>query len=405
MKTITILNLLIVMLASCAGLSRPSPSPTNNNTPVIQKTISPTATRFSTSTVTATMNSPVGIIPKRQCLPVDDKPISLDQVTSSTILQSDSLLDLQTGKRYRLPFVVYQPIWRVDHRALETSPDRNHFAHIEPISNEQHELVSEILWVVNARAETIAKIALERTDLEQPRWLDNERLVFYTAQTNIDGTVLVINPFNGEQIIVSNELPRLTHSRHGETLMVWMVEYSPDMKWVVYLENNQAVTVYNILTKETLWNSPHSDLLNEPSWSPDGLQVAISGGLGGSFYIIDRLGQAKVIMSEDKERQTWAPSWSPDGRRIAFWSYSDGLMIYDQKTDQVVITCIQDILNAISPLRWSPDGSQLIAYAVAESVDGFGAAPILIDFQKNVVYTRLLNAQDINPDVWMNSLP
>lgn len=395
MKKIISFAIFIVMLAGCAAPASPSTS----STPVIEKT----ATLARTTDV-STLNTPLptGLSPVQRCLRVDDKPSALKEVTSGTILQANALLDIQTGKKYKLPFMLVESTEEIPHYSLQVSPNGNMFAHIEAVQNNQHETANDILWIVDAHAVVLAKIPLDRKDLSQPRWLDNDRLVFYTTQTDIDGTVLVVNSITGEQTAVSNKLPGL-YTERSSTSISWEVEYSPDLKSVIYLANIEAI-LRNVITKESLWESPHTNGDGKPVWSPDGQQVAVIGAR--QLYLVDNLGQAKPILGGQEEKQPSVPFWSPDGKKIVFWNF-DSLRVYDLQADEIVDVCIYNQEYTIhAPSRWSPDSRQLMVYGFTQSGIHQGKrSPILLDLQKGVVYTNLQDIQNINPDVWMNSLP
>jgi serine/threonine protein kinase len=69
---------------------------------------------------------------------------------------------------------------------------------------------------------------------------------------------------------------------------------------------------------------------NDPSWSPDGRQLAYESDRSGEWDIwVTQLGGGEVNRTADHSGQARRPSWSPDGRQIAFFSETeDGWGLY-----------------------------------------------------------------------------
>lgn len=115
----------------------------------------------------------------------------------------------------------------------------------------------------------------------------------------------------------------------------------------------------------------------QPSWSPDGLQLAFISPCGGrgefyetiynesSLYIInaDGTGLKQLTPSPGSD---FDPAWSPDSERIAFTSVRDGFrQIYTLDVESLAVTLLtntEDTIESSQP-AWSPDGSR-IAYTV-----------------------------------------
>ncbi len=415
----------IVFLAGCA--SRPTPAhPPASLTPIVQAAITPAITRLPepTPTLQTVITPTTTILPEptatpksrftRQCLSVNDSEVELNEIASGTILFSQTvpktpppgevifaLKDLQTGSEYKLPDNSVSSVFL----GLEISPNQKLIALLEVVFNAQgaHEgsQIRTVLWVFDARTEVVAKMAFDRTDIRgMLRWLDDERLLIDTEQY---GVLLLANPFTGEQQVISDELPNLFPYPQPN----WPVVYSPDLEWVAYYSYSARAqdgttggpAVYDVVKKQTLWNAGNRVGSNPPVWSPDGQEVAFTGGMGEyQLYLVNHSGQVNAVLDESLPHEAFAFSWSPDGRYIAFWN-AERLMVYDRQMDWVFDTCVSSNRDSVSP-RWSPDSKQMIVY-----VSGYSTPMILVDWQEKMAYKIKELPHDGTMYGWMNSIP
>jgi Tol biopolymer transport system component len=274
-------------------------------------------------------------------------------------------------------------------------------AHIEGVDNPQSISTDNILWVVNAQAKVLAKVSFNRADLNSVYWLDNERLIIDTEKY---GTLLVVNPFTGEQQIVSNELPNLF--TYFNPWPMWRVAYSPDLEWVVYYGGQrppEGPVVRDVVKNQNLWQVK-GEQRGWPVWSPDGREVAIVGGVKDTqLYLIARSGQTRPILSEYQPHNTFAPSWSPDGKYLVFWD-NGSLMVYEKHTNIVIDLCIpwvKETLNSAT-LYWSTNSQQFIV--TNTGLTTFIPGSVLVDLQKKVAY-KIKDIPNTFIVGWMNSMP
>ena len=96
---------------------------------------------------------------------------------------------------------------------------------------------------------------------------------------------------------------------------------------------------------------------SDPSWSPDGSQVAFASD--GDIYVMnaDGTGRTNLTNSADEDVQ---PIWAPDGDLIAFVSRRQlGPDIYVVRSDGSGRTNLTSFPAAYFGLAWSPDGTRL----------------------------------------------
>jgi Ca2+-binding RTX toxin-like protein len=106
----------------------------------------------------------------------------------------------------------------------------------------------------------------------------------------------------------------------------------------------------------------------QPTWSPDGAQLAVVthwAGRAGILGMDPDGSRAHLITTDSSDAE---PAWSPDGRRIAFASNGQLLLVNADGGGRVQITHDE---GYDSRPAWSPDGSQLAFSAVRENDKGF----------------------------------
>ena len=100
----------------------------------------------------------------------------------------------------------------------------------------------------------------------------------------------------------------------------------------------------------------------DPSWSPDGKQVAlvsIKDGFGMGIYVVDADGANQQRLTDELSHE-WAPAWSPDGERIAFVSDRDeNWEIYMMDADGGNQRRLTKNLSPDMAPSWSPDGERI----------------------------------------------
>ena len=142
------------------------------------------------------------------------------------------------------------------------------------------------------------------------------------------------------------------------------LEFSKDGKGVTYVsvpDGSLFRAAADGSQRLQLTSPPRVGLLH---WSPDGKQIAFSGGSPGKpsrIYVVPFDGGTprQLTNGESGKGGDWDPSWSPDGASLAFGAtYYDPLAgesihVLDLKTNH--ISALPGSEGMWSP-RWSPDG-------------------------------------------------
>jgi hypothetical protein len=403
-----------VLAFSLLGCSTPTPLPAPITTLAPSATaVLPTETPMPLPSPTVTATATPEIRFKRQCLPVQDRAVTLNEVASGTILVArwkgpsveyyesmSALIDIQTGKEYQLPSNPNSK--NSTFISSEISPDRKMYAQLEVIDQE-NKPIKNAVWVFDARTYLVTKLTFNRTDLVWLHWLDNERLIIDTEKY---GTLLLVNPFTGEQQTLADELPDLYPYELNKKNFPWHpVVYSPDLEWVAYYSEYGdsdgyflGYVLYDLNSKNILWKKESANTL---ILSPDGeiFTLATAGTIDNNqLYLFNRSEQLKTVLDKSLPHEPGGQfSWSPDSRYIAFWN-AESLMIYDRQMDWVFDTCISSNLGVYP--RWSPDSKQLIVY-----VSGYSTETMLVDWQEKLAYKIKEIPHDGIMFEWMNSIP
>ncbi len=220
------------------------------------------------------------------------------------------------------------------------------------------------IYVMTADGSGQTRLTTSPGDDEIPRWSpDGTRIAF---ESNRDGNleIYVMNADGSGQT-------RLTNNAAVDASPTW----SPDGQRIAFHSTRDGNTEIYIMNADgtgqtRLTNSPVVDAT--PSWSP-GTRIAFASRqrVGrAEVWVInpDGTGQSDVSSGVDLiglEDAVSNPSWSPDGQQLAFTGVYDG-----RAPDVCVIslshfghTCLTGNIPVPEPSvapRWSPDGNQIV---------------------------------------------
>lgn len=331
---------------------------------------------------------------------------------------ADYLLNLSNWEEYplttSLDSVVLLPEWTWP----AVSPNGMWLAYFEQ-SNDPYQREMRVVsaygqqqpilnWQVNWRGDILG-------------WLDNERLLL-TKSLNIDASLDIFDPNSGEWHVLVPTFP-LTSS-NGEIIGGMagpgnpVLVYDRLQQLVIFErflrdQNKLTFELWNVQSKEVLWERSFRGISSRPVWSPDDksfaviyLQYAESFDPTtdyGCLYLVSRDGHETKLT--DKVGGELA--WSPDGRYIATWwrgnidfdlelpkIWGNLLAIVDISTKDVTIYSVGNASSAQHSI-WSPDGSMIaiVSYREAdEPVDDIATHVVIIDITRNRAFVVVKEA-------------
>jgi TolB protein len=134
---------------------------------------------------------------------------------------------------------------------------------------------------------------------------------------------------------------------------------------------NRSGDLYTLRPSDgkTLRRLTRNEGLNtQPSWSPDGKEIAFASdrnGVENDVYVMKANGSGQTDIASLAGDDSHSPSWSPDGKRIVFvrdLNDAAGEDLYVMNADGSDVHLIVTASGFDNSPAWSPDG-KLIAYA------------------------------------------
>lgn len=185
----------------------------------------------------------------------------------------------------------------------------------------------------------------------------SERILFVAAPTGLSKMYL-IRPDRKDLVRLTKSIGR---EREPNISLV--------QRCVVYRCNrdkNEEIYRCNLKGEEITRLTHHLAVDRQPTWSPDGKQIAFCTQRWNKFdeiAIMDAIdGDTKPLVRLTKlEDQCSGPAWSPDGKWIAYSAYEQGQSdLFLVSTDGVKQRRLTKDRQPDTLPHWSPDGKKLV---------------------------------------------
>ncbi len=271
-------------------------------------------------------------------------------------------------------------------------------------------------------------LGMRLVDFGDHLWLDNQRLIFVALFENPEEhssvkayPMVVINPFNGEQVELASDYPDLQLSYSGPAGSMNFnysdVVYDPSLNLVIYPDwlPDFSIVLWNRQSNSVL-AKVNGDAGSYPLWSPDARQFAVSlmypienENVVMEWFVVSREGRVERWTRFGEyftDVRIGAANWSPDGQKLAFWlettpnlcpgehlEFATYLAFLDVATKQVTNTC----LPGLSYFAWPPIWSLDSRYVVVRDVNVSPPQVYLVDYEQGRAYdlTKFVHGKPI----------
>jgi len=236
--------------------------------------------------------------------------------------------------------------------------------------NVQPNIANADIYVVKSNGTGTTRLTSSPGADLNPAWSPDGARIAFASDRAGNREIFVMNADGSNPV-------RLTNHPSADYLPAW----SPDGTRIAFVserDGNAEIYVMNADGSNPGRLTNNSAIDTEPAWSPDGSKIAfrrgrsnqsISDTWGGDIYVMNADGSDVTQLTFSTHTTSGVqPTWSPDGKQIAFLSNG----IYTMNADGSESRRIKGFPYALHP-DWSPDG-QLIAFDYLDCGDIWGPA-------------------------------
>lgn len=241
-----------------------------------------------------------------------------------------------------------------------------------------------IIDIVTKETEYLTNINSKKTSYYNPAISPDGRRIAYVLAQETSATYYGQTVWKSEIFIMdidgqnSMKITNIPLYRGDERIDDFVREYSPvwspDGKKIAFTSNRDSliksgshsdyeINVIDLETNEIQLLTKARGTSEQPSWSPDGSQIAFMSDRDGDWdiYIMNSDGTGKdVNLLKNTTSERW-PSWSHDGRYLVYHSDREGnlqLYLYDFDNDEEIKLTNSPGSNFIG--KWSPDDQWIV---------------------------------------------
>lgn len=223
------------------------------------------------------------------------------------------------------------------------------------------------LFTMNADGSNKSQITSNQNRNSRPDWSYNGDQIAYVARIG--------NDYNYEIFVVDSQNGRLDRVNHNADSLETEPSWSPDGTQIAFTSNRQIIENvfagrFNVFLMDI--DGGNQELLTDiggsnsaPEWSPDGSKIVFQSTRDENLeiYTVNPDGTGLINLS-NHEASDYSPAWSLDGSQIAFVSNRNGNEdIFVMDADGSNVTQLTTTPSYDKGPSWSSDGKFIVYYA------------------------------------------
>jgi hypothetical protein len=431
-------GLLFLLICSLVNSCSPIPFFTDKETTVVATELNVTST-LPNPTISQTFKAPVHTPFPTQLsatnypdFPPDNvmiyHPLNIAvQLLNSTMPPDDLIIGSDPSFIYHFNPTIHKENLP-DTSCLSASPDGKWFVYC-PLSEDTPARRWLIAESYDRKQKKTVPMDMDLLFFNAYLWLDQRRLIFPRVprlNSFRPYSMVVMNPFTGEQFELSSNYPGLKLFYTGPAPMEFGysdVVYDPSLSLVIYPqwgEQNYYVLWNRQKETEVAKVEDKGILGHYPLWSPDGKQFAVaikheSGNEKANhtedWVLMSREGQTERLTHFSDyftKAQIGSANWSPDSQKLAFWINTEKglctgqrLAILDVPTKRVTNLCVPGSYHGDAPPPvWSLDSHYVAVRNTEENSFRF----ILVNIEEEWA-AKISDSDSGEPLGWIKRVP